>query len=110
MPLPDFTRSQAIIIGTATYKSDGLEDLPSVARNVREIRNLLTDAKLSGFLEDHCVTVIDPLVPADMLAPLQKCANSAEDVLFVYFSGHGLLTGKRHELHLALTETEGDDF
>jgi transcriptional regulator with XRE-family HTH domain len=70
----------------------------------------LTDTKLSGFPTEHCAAVIDPEAPDDMLAPLQKAAHMADDVLLLYFSGHGLLMGKRHDLHLALTGTEDDRF
>ncbi|WP_083970901.1 caspase, EACC1-associated type [Actinoplanes awajinensis] len=109
MRLPEFSRSQAVIFGTAEYKSDNLENLHSVARNVQALYNVLTDARISGFPRDHCITVINPRVPNDMLLPLKKAAKKAEDALLVYFSGHGLLASRRHELHLALAETETED-
>lgn len=49
-----------------------------------------------------CVTVVDPDDVAAVLDPVGTAAREAEDVLLVYFAGHGLLPGSRRDLHLAV--------
>ena len=37
---------------------------------------------------------------------LRSAASEAEDLLLVYFVGHGLVSGRRHELYLGLPDSE----
>ena len=37
---------------------------------------------------------------------LRQAARQAEDLLLVYYAGHGLTAGRRHELYLALRDTD----
>ena len=40
---------------------------------------------------------------------LRAAASAAKDLLLVYFVGHGLTAGRRHELYLALRDTEWEE-
>lgn len=42
-------------------------------------------------------------------ASLRGAAEEATDLLLVYYAGHGLLSRRRHELHLALRDTPADE-
>ncbi|MBD0695103.1 caspase, EACC1-associated type [Streptomyces sp. CBMA123] len=105
--LPDAARSWAVLIGTAQYSHEsGLADVPSIANNVLDFRDVLIEGQPGAFTPDRVTTVLDPRQPRDLGLPLMKAAAAAEDVLLVYYSGHGLIGDKKGELFLALTETD----
>ncbi|MFB7337779.1 caspase domain-containing protein [Streptomyces adustus] len=106
--LPSFTSARAILIGTAAYSSQDLEDIPHSLRNIRGLTDVLTDAVLSGFVQEHVTLVADPRKPEDIMQPVTTAAAEAKDVLLVYYSGHGLLAGDNSNLHLSLTGSEPD--
>jgi len=45
---PDPRRSYAVLIGTSTFASAGLADLPAVAGNLTGLAGVLTDPALAG--------------------------------------------------------------
>src|SRR4051812_44972508 len=109
MRLPDPARSRAVLIGTGSYRSRQLPDVPVIANNIRGMRTMLTSARGSGLPSRH-VTV----VPADadqrtVGRALHQAAREAEDLLLVYYTGHGLLGQRRHDLFLSLADTEPDE-
>ncbi|WP_051838263.1 caspase, EACC1-associated type [Streptomyces sp. NRRL WC-3742] len=105
--LPDASCSWAVLIGAAHYShQDGLADVPSIENNVLDFRKVLTDGQPGAFAPERCLTVLDPRQPKDLGRPLLKAAAAAEDVLLVYYSGHGLTGSRKGELYLALTDTE----
>jgi Caspase domain len=102
--LPDPHTSQAVLMGASSFESAELPDLPSVAAGVRALSTILTDPDREGsFLPASTQTVIDP-TRIGLLEAVEKAADAAEDVLLVYFAGHGLLT-PRGELALAGRDT-----
>jgi hypothetical protein len=106
MRLPDRERSRAILAGSAHYASKDLRDLHAVEENLLAMQRLLVDQRRSGFTEGTCAVVRDPHVQADVMARVQLAADEAEDVLLVYFAGHGLLLGRsQRELYLAVSST-----
>ncbi|GAA3199224.1 caspase family protein [Dactylosporangium siamense] len=96
--LPDPLKSRAVLIGTASYEH--LEDLPSVANNLSDMRAALTDPELWGLSPAHCQVLADPEEPRLVLEAISAAAQAATDALVVYFTGHGLLMGL--ELFLGL--------
>lgn len=109
MAQPDFRRSRAVLTGTATYSDDELINLPAVVRNITALQKTLTNPNLSGFTSEQINLVIDPKAPSDLLAPIAEAAREAEDVLLVYFAGHGLLLGAG-DLYLGLKDTREAEF
>jgi hypothetical protein len=103
MRLADPERSRAVLIGTARYEDPALEDIPAVAANVADLADVLTDPDLAGFRPDHVHRIVDPDVRAGR--EIARRCRQAEDVLVVYFAGHGLVDGSGGLL-LALTDTE----
>ncbi|MFI5979088.1 caspase family protein [Streptomyces sp. NPDC051452] len=97
-----------MLIGTATYAAEDLEEIPHSYRNIRGLFDALTDIELSSFAPEHVTLVDDPATPADIMQPLKNAVTEAEDVLLVYYSGHGLLEGEGSDLHLSLTGSESD--
>ncbi|MEU9716980.1 caspase family protein [Streptomyces sp. NPDC047976] len=103
--LPSYGSSRAVLIGTATYASRDLKAIPHSKHNVRGLADVLTDRALGGFAARDVRLVDDPGKAQDIMGPVAAAAEQAEDVLLVYYSGHGLLTGAG-DLHLSLTESE----
>jgi hypothetical protein len=106
--LPDPTRSRAVLIGTGAYVDERIDDLPSVIRNVSELGRLLVSSEGTGLEPVCCVSVTDPYDVAAVLAPVKQAARQAEDLLLVYFAGHGVLFGRR-DLYLAVSSTDPDE-
>lgn len=98
--LPDPAASRAVLIGTAAYQH--MEQLPSVAANIRDLADTLGDATLWGLPREHCALVADPADPAAMLDPVYQAGEAASDTLLVYFAGHGLRDPESAGLYLAL--------
>jgi uncharacterized protein YegL len=92
--LPDPVRSRAVLIGAGVYADERVTNLPSAAHNVEALGRRL--APMSS------AVVVDPHDVAAVLEPVRTAAQEAEDVLLVYFAGHGLLFGGRRDLHLAV--------
>jgi len=86
---PDPRRSYAVLIGTSTFASAGLADLPAVAGNLTGLAGVLTDPALAG----SASTMHRPggRAPSAGTADqtLRECAARAEDTLLIYWAGHG---------------------
>src|SRR5580692_439984 len=101
MSLPDPAASRAVLIGTAHYPhDDALEDLNAVTANVIDFERLLRDAVFAAYTK-HCMLVYDPETAVDLAKPVDQAATEAEDLLLIYYAGHGLLD-KRMALHLGV--------
>nr|WP_084143502.1 ATP-dependent Clp protease proteolytic subunit [Amycolatopsis taiwanensis] len=108
MPLPDRPRSRAILIGTGSYQDARLPDLPSVANNLTDLKAVLTDPDTGVFDAEHCTLVEDPTDDRRVAMLLADIATAADDVLLVYYAGHGVIGARQHELYLGLTTTDLD--
>ncbi len=105
MRLADPTRSKAVLVGSAHYEDRALDDIPAVATNVADLAAILTDPDLAGFPPEHVHTLVDPDAKAGRT--IARWCQDTEDVLLVYFAGHGLVDNAGRLL-LALTDTEYD--
>lgn len=108
MPLPYRPRSRAVLIGTGSYRDERLPDLPSVANNLRDLRAVLTDQETGGFDDQSCTVIENPADQRTVVRSLAEIAAGTDDVLLVYYAGHGVVGARRHELHLGMTSTELD--
>ncbi|MEU9489177.1 caspase family protein [Streptomyces decoyicus] len=108
MRLPIPHQSYVVLIGTSTYRSSQLTDLPAVRNNLRDLAAVLIDSKLGGIPEERCVIMSDPADARTVYRTLRQYARAAEDTLLVYFAGHGQ-TGSRNELYLGLVDTDLDE-
>ncbi len=102
---PDPQRSRVVLIGTSDYVwSDRLDNLPGVRGNLTGLEQALTEGPAAVFTPRYCTVVDSPDSPASFMRRLKRAADEAEDVLLVYFAGHGLLSSTG-VLHLAVGET-----
>ncbi|WP_395293709.1 tetratricopeptide repeat protein [Kitasatospora hibisci] len=106
MRLPDPERSRIVLIGTGTYTDPQLPDLDTVPRTITDLAALFTDAVHGLVAEKHCTVLLDDGDLRTVGRRLNAAAQEAEDLLLVYFTGHGLVGGRRHDLYLALTDSE----
>ncbi|MET9148187.1 caspase family protein [Streptomyces sp. NPDC058319] len=112
MRLPDPLRSRAVLLGFDTFTDPGLPDLPAVARNVADLAGVLTGPSGTDLPERYCAwrreaTGAELTDPASIGARLVSAAREAEDLLFVYYAGHGLV-GPDGELYLSLPGTRSE--
>ncbi|MFE6886667.1 caspase domain-containing protein [Streptomyces sp. NPDC057694] len=97
--LPDPGLTRAVLVGVGAYTH--LEALPAATRNLPALAAVLTGPLSWRLAAEHCTVVADPASTPDMLDPVKRAAEEAEDTLLVYFAGHGLLDG-RGELFFGL--------
>jgi hypothetical protein len=107
--LPDPERSRVVLIGTSRYEDEKLPDLPAVGRGIEDLKKALTDSVYGLVPENHCDMLEDEGDIRLIGRRLRRSAGQAEDLLLVYFAGHGLTAGRRHELYLALRDTEWEE-
>ncbi|GAA3229244.1 caspase family protein [Actinocorallia longicatena] len=105
MRIFDPERSWALLIGTATYRH--LPGIPEAHANLAALADVLTSRKLCGFKQEHIRVIADPADTARIGAALHELGTRAEDLLLIYYVGHGLLD-RRGRLHLGLTGTHDD--
>jgi Caspase domain len=103
--LPDPARSRAVLIGASRYTDRELADLPAVHANLTDLHAVLTSDRGTGLPRRHCLVERDPTDGAAIGERLAIAAREAEDLLLIYYAGHGLTWTNRNELYLALGNT-----
>ncbi|WP_139190468.1 caspase, EACC1-associated type [Actinokineospora iranica] len=91
-------------MGTGTHDQDtDLPNVDAVKTTVRQLGRVLVEC--CGLDEQNLRMVIDEATPAEMGSALAEQAEQAEDLLLVYYVGHGLVS-LSGELHLATRITD----
>ena len=106
MSLPDPHRSQVVLIGTSRYRDEKLPALPAVDRSVTDLAAVLTKTPDGLVTESHCTVLADEGDIRLIGRQLRLAARKAEDLLLVYYAGHGLMSSRRHDVYLALPDSE----
>lgn len=106
--LPDYSRSRAILIGTATYQDKGFPPLPAAANSLKGMQEILVDSRLCRWPAERVTVLADPADIRRLVTNLRRWARDTSEVLLLYFVGHGTIT-PRGELCLAVSDTEPDD-
>ncbi|MEV0161312.1 caspase, EACC1-associated type [Nonomuraea fuscirosea] len=106
-PLLDGGGSRAVLIGAGTFHDPELPDIPAVRTNLEDLRQVLTHPVHGLFEADHCQTLADPADQAAVGVALTAAVREAEDLLLVYYCGHGVLD-ETGALHFALTGTNAE--
>lgn len=106
--LPDPARSRAVLIGTSRYADGELHPLPAVRDNLTDLHAVLTSDRGTRLPEAHCLVLPDPPDTNVVGDHLTAAARAAEDLLLVYYAGHGLIWTNRTELYLALGGTRSN--
>jgi WD40 repeat protein len=104
MDLPDLARSRAVLIGNGSYAEHPLiPDLPGARACVQAMTALLT-GPLCGWPAERITALVDLAVPSELAVRVVEAIRDAEDVLLVYYVGHGMRTFDG-QLALALADT-----
>ncbi|MFJ8577397.1 type VII secretion protein EccCb [Micromonospora sp. NPDC093277] len=98
---------RALLIANDRYIDESLADLYAPREEARDLLSLLADADVGAFdqtvlLENESKSSIERAIEAMLRAA------GPEDLLLLYFSGHGVRSSKRGRLHLAVANTELD--
>jgi hypothetical protein len=103
--IPDPARSRAVLIGTSKYRDEKLPDLPQVGQGIRDLASTLTDSTYGLLTEASCEVIEDEHDLRLIGQKLLTAAEQASDLLLVYFSGHGIIGGRRHDLYLGVPDS-----
>jgi len=100
------SRKFALFIGNSEYDSESLSNLKSPTADVQDLANLFRDSSIGGFDE------VTELINSTESQIRQKISNfflrnKPEDLLLLYFSGHGILDDSG-DLYLAAKDTQPD--
>lgn len=96
---------RAALIGVSRYVH--MSDIPAAVNNVHDLARLLTAPESAALSGKDCVALVDPDAPAQVGELLTDAAERADEVLLVYYTGHGLVD-RRGRLYLALTGSDPD--
>ena len=104
-------RYRALLIGNSTYPADehNLQTLKGPVKDIAALNRALIDPG-SGLFADVDVTLLPEATSARAIRALGRFFGTAarDDVLLVYFSGHGKLD-QAGRLHLCMQDTESTD-
>lgn len=99
-------RKVALVIGNSEYDDASLARLITPSEDVNDLATLLKSPDVGGF--DEVLTLVNEAATnvRKAVARLFK-EKSPDDLLLLYFSGHGVLDDQGH-LYLAVKDTERD--
>lgn len=106
MRLPDPQRSSAVLLGVGAYRH--LPSLPGAHDGAAALREALTDPVHGSLQPQRCVLLPEHVGRQEAGRAVVAAASQAEDLLLLYFAGHGEL-GRRSDLYLLLGDTTADD-
>jgi hypothetical protein len=100
------SRKYALFVGNCDYDSESLYNLESPIADVQDLANLFRDTSIGGFDEvkeliNSTESKIRQIISSFFLH------KKPEDLLLLYFSGHGILDDKG-DLYLAAKDTQPD--
>ncbi|MFF8379669.1 tetratricopeptide repeat protein [Streptomyces sp. NPDC015661] len=95
--------SRAVLFGVHAYRH--LAALDGVRHNAPALRSLLVADDLGGLDPAHCVTVPPDSTAAGFLDAVQDAADEADDLLLVYYAGHGHVGRDDKQLLLSTRES-----
>jgi formylglycine-generating enzyme required for sulfatase activity/uncharacterized caspase-like protein len=94
----------ALLIGVSSY-GEGLTPIPSARLDVEALAEVLRDPRLGGFPREQVVVLQDPQrTPMERAVELLFANRDPEDLLLLYFSGHGFRDDQR-QLLLSCSES-----
>lgn len=93
----------ALLIGVDTY-GEGLQPLPAASKDVAALREVLLNPKMGGF--DEAKPLVNPMQP-EMAREIELWFQDRqpEDLVLLFFSGHGVKDDRR-DLYFAAANTE----
>ena len=104
-------RYRALLIGNSTYPADehNLQTLKGPVKDIATLNRALADPG-TGLFDDADVTLLPEATSTRAIRALGRFFGTAarDDVLLVYFSGHGKLD-QSGRLHLCMQDTDSTD-
>jgi caspase domain-containing protein len=105
------SRYRALLIGNSTYPADehNLQTLKGPVKDIAALNRALADPG-SGLFDDADVTLLPEATSPRAIRALGRFFGAAtrDDILLVYFSGHGKLD-QNGRLHLCMQDTDSTD-
>ncbi|MGW3209170.1 caspase family protein [Streptomyces sp. NPDC001135] len=102
---PDGAASRVVLIGCSDFDDIDLPAIPAVKSNLADLHSAFTHETHGILPHQHCRVLADPADHRSVGMTLAQAAREAEDLLLVYYTGHGLLD-EDGLLHLALSSTD----
>ncbi|MGH9222690.1 MAG: caspase family protein [Acidimicrobiales bacterium] len=103
-------RYRALLIGNSTFPADAnnLQTLEGPVNDVALLRGALTD-RVAGLFDADSVRMLPERTSGEILVELEQFFGAAkrDDVLLLYYSGHGVLN-ERGQLFLCARDTRTD--
>jgi WD40 repeat protein len=91
---------RVVLIGTGIHaRGSSLPDVPQVAGTLSTLGQCLTS--WCGLAAEHLAVVRDPGAPQEIRSAVAAAAAEANDMLVIYYTGHGVLSSGSGTLHLA---------
>ncbi|MFF3327275.1 caspase family protein [Streptomyces sp. NPDC002889] len=100
---PARDRSRALLIGVSTYDDEHLESVPTAVRDAEALGHALTHEESGVFDAEHVQLLLDA-ERREIEDALNAAAASSEDLLLIYYSGHGLVPAES-KLRLCAKDT-----
>lgn len=104
-------RYRALLIGNSTYPADehNLQTLKGPVKDIAALNRALADPS-TGLFDDADVALLSEATSTRAIRALGRLFSTAarDDVLLVYFSGHGKLD-QSGRLHLCMQDTDSTD-
>jgi hypothetical protein len=105
--LPDGKRSRVILLGSSEYE-DAEHDIPQVRKTVDDLQAALTDPEYGIVPSERCTVLLNERDLPTLGRTLRDAMADAEDLLLVYFAGHGII-GARHRLYLGMYHSDWEN-
>jgi hypothetical protein len=99
----DPEKSRAVFIGVSQYQH--MTQIPCIDQSVLDLSALLSDSRLGRLPNSNYQVLINPADIDYAGDAINSAADTAEDMLLVYYAGHGISGLRRGDLYLSLPRT-----
>ena len=97
-----------LLVGISKYTEDlKISNIPNVEQNIVMLKKALTDKQLVGLSESQIIISVNDSAKQVLrkLTDASDKAKSNQYTLFVYFSGHGIISNQDFKLYFPATDT-----
>lgn len=104
----DHTNTFALLVGASSFpKHSSISDIPNVKVNIEELKRKLIDCELIGIPIDNIITSIneEKSIVVKKIIDITRITRDKKYTLFIYYSGHGLISSNDREVYLATHST-----
>ncbi|MCQ2974811.1 MAG: caspase family protein [Bacteroidales bacterium] len=100
-------KSVVLLIGVSQYEDKSIPNIPNVESNINQMKRIFVDTNLIGVNEKNLIVSFNENALNIKKHITDACnkANSSDYTLFVYFTGHGLMSTQDLNVYLAGSDT-----